>query len=321
MENESIQFQEKVGQCNFCGSTDAKLLHHYPAGFYSHKGYVTYPWDGRQNVSLTILQCRKCNLVYQDPRFRPEHLGLLYTDGVEKQIDLEKAVRGHKFGPLLQLIKENCHFSADTRPISLDIGTRYGLLPEVLRRNGYDSHGIEFNPLCVEAAKLSGFKNVHHGTIDNLDVVMESAGIKRIQLVTMTDVIEHLLDPLGDLAKLAAYQKKGDFMVIQTVDIGSVGYKIFRSWWYHIHAQHTYYFDEKTMKAYFAKIGYEIDAVLKVGKMNNLTILPGVYKKFLQHKRQRTALNMLSEEQENKVWFAETRPTLFDIFTVVARKL
>jgi hypothetical protein len=195
------------------------------------------------------------------------------------------------------------------------------LLPEVLRRNGFDSHGIEFNPLCVEAAKESGFKNVHHGTIDNLDDVMKLAGISRIQLVTMTDVIEHLLDPLGDLNKLAGYQKKGDFMVIQTVDVGSVGYKIFRSWWYHIHAQHTYYFDEKSMRAFFHKIGYEIDAVLKVGKMNNLTILPGVFKKFLQHKKQREALSGLTADLDNKIWFAETRPTLFDIFTVVARKL
>jgi hypothetical protein len=311
--------QEVVGRCNFCGTQQAKTLHHYPAGFYGHQAYVTYPWDGKQMVDLTIVQCPKCELIYQDPRFKPEFLGLLYTDSVDKNIDLEKAVRNHKFAPLIDLIKQNCTFQKDILPISVDIGTRYGLLPEVLRRNGFNSYGIEYNPLCVEAAAISGFKNVFQGTIDNLDDVMSRAGVSHINMVTMTDVIEHLLDPLGDLIKLSAYQSAGDYMVIQTVDIGSVGYKIFGSWWYHIHGQHTYYFDEKSMRMYFEKIGYTVDAVLKVKRLNNLTLLPSVWKKFRQHKKQRLLLNAGSE-LPNKVWFAETRPTLFDIFTVVARK-
>ncbi len=317
MSEQSVQ--QSVSECNFCGNKNFSLLHHYPADFYSHKTYITYPWDGRQHVDLTIVKCDNCRLIFQNPRFLGEKLGLLYTDSVESVIDLEKSVAKHKFGPLIELIRQKCNFSQVGLPVSLDIGTRYGILPEVLRRNKFNSYGIEYNPLCVQTAANSGFKNVFQGTIDNLEDVMKNINQQRINLVTMTDVIEHLLDPIGDLRKLSAYQKSGDYMVIQTVDIGSVGYKIFRSWWYHIHAQHTYYFDERSMKMFFEKIGYEIDAVLKVGKINNLTILPSVYKKFIGHKKQRLALNQ-GPEINPKIWFAETRPTLFDIFTVVARK-
>jgi len=266
------------------------------------------------------VKCKSCGLIFQSPRFKAEHLGLLYTDSVETFIDLEKTIAKHKFGPLIDLIQKTCDFKNESLPVSLDIGTRYGILPEVLRRNGFHSYGIEFNPLCVQTAENSGFKNVFQGTIDNLDDVMQRMNQSRINLVTMTDVIEHLLDPLGDLKKLSSYQEPGDYMVIQTVDIGSVGYKLFRKWWYHIHAQHTFYFDERMLKMFFRKLGYEVDAVLKVGKLNNLSILPGVLKRFSAHKKQRLALNN-GAEINPKVWFAETRPTLFDIFTVVARKV
>jgi len=311
-------YQESVGTCNACGSNQQRVRHHMPAGFYAHHAYTTYPWDGAQQASLTIVQCVDCGLIFQNPRFKAEQLGLLYTDRVEEHIDKEKEVSRHKFKPLLDLIQQHVK-SAEALPVSMDIGTRYGLLPEVLRRMGFDAHGIEYNPLCVDVAARSGFVNVHQGTVDNLHAVMNQIGKERIQLVTMTDVIEHLLDPMADLRALSMFQQAGDHMVIQTVDAGSWGYRLFGKWWYHLHAQHTYYFDETMLRRYFHELGYDITAVLKVRRMNNLTILGKVWREFKQHQRDRIRLNS-GAEQAKKKWFAEGRPTLFDIITVVARK-
>ena len=311
-------FQERVEVCNACGAQDQRELHHMPAAFYAHHAYTTYPWDGGQQAPLTIVQCKKCELIFQNPRFKSEHLGLLYTDRVEDVVDMETELARHKFQPLLDFINQHVHSSAEN-PLSLDIGTRYGLLPELLRRRGFDAHGIEYNPLCVELAARSGFKQVHQGTVDSLDEVMCAIGKDRIHLVTMTDVIEHLLDPMGDLTALARFQYAGDCMVIQTVDVGSWGYRIFGKWWYHLHAQHTYYFDEAMLRRYFNALGYDVTAVLKVRRLNNLTILPQVWRSFKQHQRDRIRLNSEGEQQKKK-WFAEGRPTLFDIITVVAKK-
>jgi 2-polyprenyl-3-methyl-5-hydroxy-6-metoxy-1,4-benzoquinol methylase len=310
--------QERVEICNACGATDQKELHHMPAGFYAHHAYTTYPWDGAQQASFTIVQCKACGLIFQNPRFKSEHLGLLYTDRVEETVDMEKELARHKFQPLLDLIHQHVQTSS-SNPLSLDIGTRFGLLPALLRRHGFDAHGIEYNPLCVELASRSGFEQVHQGTVDSLDEVMRAIGKDRIHLVTMTDVIEHLLDPMSDLTSLARFQSAGDCMVIQTVDIGSWGYRLFGKWWYHLHAQHTYYFDEAMLRRYFNALGYDITAVLKVRRLNNLTILPKVWRAFKQHQKDRNRLNAEGELQKKK-WFAEGRPTLFDIITVVAKK-
>jgi hypothetical protein len=294
-------------------------MHHFEKDFYPHEAYITFPWDGNHSAELTIVQCSQCGLVYQNPRFKAEHLGEVYTVMDAKPIDLNKAVSQHKFKPLIDLIKKNTSISHTSGAVSLDIGTRYGLLPEVLRREGFDAYGIEFNASCVEAARVSGFKNVYQGTIDSVPQWMEQQQLKRIELITMTDVIEHLLDPMADLRLLAMYQESGDHMVIQTIDVSSWGHRLFGKWWYHFHAQHTYYFDVPMLRRYYNSVGYDVVDVLKVKALNNATLLPSVWKAFNRHKSKRRDA-VAGKVPSEKMWYAEDKPTLFDIITIVARK-
>ena len=308
--------QESIDTCNFCGSQSYRLMHHFEKDFYPHDAYITFPWDGNHSAELTIVQCSQCGLVYQNPRFKAEHLGEVYTLMDAKPIDLNKAVSQHKFKPLIDLIKKH---TSTSHAVSLDIGTRYGLLPEVLRREGFNAFGIEFNASCVEAARLSGFKNVYQGTIDSVPQWMEQQQLKRIELITMTDVIEHLLDPMADLRLLAKYQESGDHMVIQTIDVSSWGHRLFGKWWYHFHAQHTYYFDVPMLRRYYDSVGYDVVDVLKVKALNNATLLPSVWKAFNRHKSKRSEA-VAGKVPSEKRWYAEDKPTLFDIITIVARK-
>ena len=311
-------YQENVKSCNFCGSEEYKVLHHFPAGFYGHNAFETYPWDGATNSSLTIVKCRKCSLIYQNPRFKEEYLSCLYTQDAVDFIDMQKELVRHKFGPLLSLIEKTV-LKKSNYPLSLDVGTRYGLLPELLRRKGYNAHGIEFNSIVVDAASRSGINNVHCGTIDTLNEIMNRIGESRINLITMTDVIEHLLDPMADLKKLSEFQESGDYIIVQTVNAGSWGHRLFGKWWYHFHAQHTYYFDEPMLRRFFERNGYEISSILKVAPWRNITLLTKVWSDFRNHKSELVRLNSGGELSE-KVWFAKGKPTLFDIITVVAKK-
>jgi hypothetical protein len=311
--------QESVAMCNFCGSESHRVMHHFEKNFYPHAAYITFPWDGNHSAELTIAQCANCGLVYQNPRFKAEHLGEVYTVMDAKPIDLNKAVAQHKFKPLIDLIKKNVNPRSLHSTVSLDIGTRYGLLPEVLRREGFQAFGIEFNASCVEAARVSGFQNVFQGTIESVPEWMEQQQLKRLELITMTDVIEHLLDPMSDLQLLSKFQDSGDHMVIQTIDVSSWGHRLFGKWWYHFHAQHTYYFDIPMLRKYYDRVGYDVVDVLKVKPLNNLTLLPSVWKAFNRHKTNRKeALN--GKVPAEKMWYASDKPTLFDIITIVARK-
>jgi hypothetical protein len=73
------------------------------------------------------------------------------------------------------------------------------------------------------------------------------------------------------------------------------------------------------LRRYYDRIGYDVVDVLKVNSINNIKLLPSVWKAFRRHKAKR-------EEAKNgkvpteKIWYASEKPTLFDIITIVARK-
>ena len=311
--------QERVTCCNFCASDSFRVMHHFEKEFYPHTSFTTFPWDGNLQAELTIVECVKCGLVYQNPRFKAEHLGEVYTVMDAKPIDLEQAVAQHKFKPLIDLIKSNIPLSNSEKKVSIDIGPRYGLLPEVLRRAGFNAYGVEFNSSCVDAARASGFRQVFQGTIESVPSLMQQESLSRLHLITMTDVIEHLLDPMADLKLLSHFQQPGDHMVIQTIDVSSWGHRLFGKWWYHFHAQHTYYFDIPMLRKYYDSIGYDVVDVLKVKSAHNITLIPSVWKAFQRHKSRRNAA-LKGAVPEKKYWYALDKPTLYDIITLVARK-
>jgi hypothetical protein len=148
---------------------------------------------------------------------------------------------------------------------------------------------------------------------------MQQESLSRLHLITMTDVIEHLLDPMADLKLLSHFQEPGDHMVIQTIDVSSWGHRLFGKWWYHFHAQHTYYFDIPMLRKYYDSMGYDVVDVLKVKSAHNITLIPAVWKAFQRHKSRRNAA-LKGSVTEKKYWYALDKPTLYDIITIVARK-
>jgi hypothetical protein len=73
------------------------------------------------------------------------------------------------------------------------------------------------------------------------------------------------------------------------------------------------------LRKYYDSVGYDVVDVLQVKPLHNLTLLPSVWKAFNRHKSKRKeALN--GKVPAEKMWYANDKPTLFDIITIVARK-
>jgi len=306
--------------CNLCGSHKYKELHYYPPNYYNHTNFETYSWDGNMDMDLKIVKCSNCKLVYQNPCFNSNGLKFLYpTEIIPDILDYENLLHNHKFHYLLGIIDKFYPHPNTNNYTMLDFGTRYGVLPELLFNKGFKAFGLELNKKCVSAALKSGFKNIHQGTIDNLGEISNELKINRINLAVLVDVIEHLLNPMEELKKIAKFQDTGDRMIITTMNINSLGYKLFKSYWYYIHAQHTYYFSEKTLARLFNKLGYEVECVFQVDKIKNLTIFHKELVKWLKHKIERIKYRN-DKNLKKKLWFATNRPSLFDIFTIVVRK-
>ncbi len=309
---------QEIKKCDNCGSGEYKTLHHFPPNFYDHNNYITSSWDGGTDCSLTIVKCSKCNLIYQNPAFKAEHLGLLYPEEqIPDSISYDSIVSFKDFSALINnYIKK--YSPAQTAPVTIDIGSRYGTLTENLKKENYKSYGIEYNAKCVEVAKKAGITTIQQGTIDTVGEVCKKLNIDRVNSFTLVDVIEHLITPTTDIGKLSEWQKTGDKIYMVTMNTASLGYMLFGKYWYYIHGQHTYYYTPKTLNALMKKYNYEPIETFNIKWYKNVTILLSEILKLFKHKSERRKLN--GSKQNSKVWFAESRPALFDMMTIVYEK-
>ncbi len=91
----------------------------------------------------------------------------------------------------------------------LDIGAGQGALLEEAARLGFTAEGLEHAPGNVAAARARGLA-MHHGTAETLDA--QAA----YDVITLMDVIEHLLDPLAVLRRVHAALRPGGTLVVYT---------------------------------------------------------------------------------------------------------
>ncbi|WP_306643954.1 class I SAM-dependent methyltransferase [Sanyastnella coralliicola] len=305
--------------CVCCGSNDNKQLYHYDAEYFDHEKFETYSWDGGFPLDLTIVKCNDCGMVYQNERFTEESIGALYPHHpLPEKLDYSRLMRHHKFGFFLNMVREYASPSRLPKRTALDVGTRYGVLPELLNHRGYKAFGLEMNLKAVKLANEAGFSGVHHGTLLDLEEVMKKEHVDRLNLVSMIDVVEHLLWPQRDFEMISQHQQKGDKIIMSTMDIDSLGHKVFGKHWYFIHAQHTFYWSEKTLGALLDQFGYDLKYVHRIPKYKNLRILPQEMMKLRKHKQHLSGKDKYFEN--GKRWFAEQRPSLFDYMNVVAEK-
>ena len=99
----------------------------------------------------------------------------------------------------------------------LDVGCATGYLGEVLRARGCIVTGVE---LDREAAEIASSKlgRLVVGDIVTLDLV-ETFGPERFDVVVLGDVIEHVVDPAGLLARVATLLVPGGSVVISTPNV------------------------------------------------------------------------------------------------------
>ena len=105
--------------------------------------------------------------------------------------------------------------------------------------------------VAVEAARKRGF-DVHLGGLD-----VSEGQEARFDLITMNHVIEHLHDPLDDLAACYRLLKPGGRIWIETPNIQSYGHKSFGANWRRLETpRHLVLFSRKTLYRALSNAGF-----------------------------------------------------------------
>ncbi len=229
--------------CNLCGA-DA------PRPFLRRQGFA-------------VVSCAGCGLVYVNPRPDADSLTAHYNGNessrIQYYLDVEPADR-RSFGVLLERLERALPRKGEL----LDVGPNVGTLLLLARERGWSGRGVELN---AEAARLCRERrglDVRAGTLEAGPFPPQS-----FDAVVLSDVIEHLPDPLRALRAVRDLLRPGGACAISTPDISGWAARALQV----KPEEHLYYFTPETLRALLAKAGLTLEECRPFDRWHNLTAM------------------------------------------------
>jgi SAM-dependent methyltransferase len=216
----------------------------------------------------TLVRCRRCDLVYLDPRPEPEVIAEDYDWVSDSPVQTRS--RRRRENPLRTLLRKArgkgilrrkprqqkvleriAEFVPGGR--LLDVGCGHGDIVEAAGRAGYDAHGIDVSELAVAKAHERGRTTVRRGTIQDAPYPEG-----HFDAVLLMSYLEHEPAPAGALGRCRSLLRPGGHLFVKVPHYGSWNRRFMgRSWSGYFFPQHLYYFTPATLARLFRKCGFE----------------------------------------------------------------
>lgn len=238
--------------CCLCGTDDS-----VPIAVGEDFEYRTCPDE------LLMVKCRRCGLVYLNPRPAPDEGERIYPNNYHA-FQFESADFGiiHKVRRWLESRRLMfwCRNLTEHANI-LDVGCGDGFHLELLRafgRPGWTLEGIDLDPRAVRAAQTRGL-NVLQGDLETLDLPAD-----RYHLILLIMTLEHLQNPLATLRRVTELLAPSGRVVLVTDNTGSPDFALFggRHWGGYHFPRHTYLFNRVTIRRLAASSGLSVERLV-----------------------------------------------------------
>jgi 2-polyprenyl-3-methyl-5-hydroxy-6-metoxy-1,4-benzoquinol methylase len=220
--------------CNLCGNDDTT---------------VYLKLDG-----FSYQRCRRCGLVYQNPR---PVFGDLEKRYGANYFDYEYGNQ-ENFFKLMQLGLRDIGFDSlfQTRPprgTFLDIGCATGLLLNEMKGKGWDCRGVE---ICRESAEYA----MRQFGLDIFIGTLEEAAFPEstFNAVHLSHLIEHVPNPRALLLEIRRILKPYGYMILTTPNAGGLQARCSRATWRSAIADHVYLFSKRTMGQMLRTTGFTV---------------------------------------------------------------
>lgn len=215
--------------------------------------------------TFLAVQCRRCGLVYLNPRpaitaldqiyppdyhafeFSAERYGFVYQ--VRRKLEARRLLA--------------CCRGLNSRARILDVGCGDGFHLSLLQefgQPGWQLEGVDPSDRAVAAGLRQGLE-IHHGTVQALALPRAS-----YDLALMIATIEHVDDPAGVLAAVRALLKPGGRVVIVTDNTHTLDFQIFkaRHWGGYHFPRHWHLFNPDNMRQLAQQTQLEMEALTTV---------------------------------------------------------
>jgi SAM-dependent methyltransferase len=134
-----------------------------------------------------------------------------------------------------------------------EVGSADGSLLERVRAKGHAVGGVELSRDACERAWRKGL-DVFHGTLEELRTD------RRYDVVFLSHVIEHVLDPVETIARVRDLLAPGGVAYVETPNVGSPDARLFgEDWGLTHHPRHLYLFTRATLRRLLEGTGLVVE--------------------------------------------------------------
>ena len=174
-------------KCDLCGFDKYKIIY---SSRYSGKTIEElkkmYRASGDDLLIDQLVKCKKCGLIYVNPRIKSEMIIKGYSEGSDETFVSQAKSREDTFRKSLSLIEK----FYPKKGYLLDVGTAGGSFLAAAKKKGWKIYGCEPNNWLAEW----GSKN-YNIKIDKVTIFDQNYTSNHFDVVTLWDVIEHTPSP------------------------------------------------------------------------------------------------------------------------------
>ena len=243
----------------------------------------TVLWGRKE--SYRILKCIRCGFGFVYPRPRPLDLNTFYytrrDEGFQpspKMMRYRKEIPACQNAQLIEsrLRRLGC-FHGRERHSLLDVGAGFGGISSYFSLRGWRVFAVEPSPLCIR--DLEKLKGVH--VIASTFEEWEAEGLL-FDVIVMSQVLEHVLDPASFLRKSAQLLKPGGVLFVSVPNFNSLLVRILKTKEGHIcPPEHLNYFTPKSILQIALVSGLSVSAVFTSNMLTRSLAIEG-WKEYVQ---------------------------------------
>lgn len=206
-------------------------------------------------MPFSFVRCRRCGLVYQDPRPVFEDLRRRYG---REYFAYELANEENFFG-LMRLGLADIAFDRVTAGMLsprtfLDVGCATGMLLQWMQGRGWGVQGVDVCRESAEYGERTRGVRIHPGTLAEARF-----GDGSFAVVHFSHLIEHVDDPRGFLREVRRVLRADGLAVITTPNIAGLQARLFGARWRSAIVDHLVLFSRSTLSRMLAEEGFAVE--------------------------------------------------------------
>lgn len=236
--------KDRYVSCDFCESNDYELLYD----------------KGRYNISINNVICKKCGLVYINPRKSEKEIEDYYKSKYREIYSNTKIVTSKSIEDCEQRAIQHIDYLKEylfDKIKILDIGCSAGNFLKIVRENykDCDLNGIEANKNFSKYGKSVYNLDIFNGMLEKYKTK------KKFDLIYMSHILEHFESPSRALLKVNSLLNENGYLFIE---VPTILYP-YISLDFFFQDAHLFTFSPMTLQSYLIKYDFYIIKMEQVG--------------------------------------------------------